>query len=64
MRQNSVSYYQKFHAPSYSKLLDTSLVTSKEFFVKEITTEGIAMLRIFLDSIGWFGFLAEAKWYS
>ena len=62
MRQNSVSYYQKFHAPSYSKYFTG--FTSKEFFVKEITTEGIAMLRIFLDSIGWFGFLAEAKWYS
>ena len=33
----------------------------KEFFVphEEITAEGTAMLRVFLDSIDWFDFLAE-----
>ena len=50
---HSVSYYQKFRA-AYAHWFHI-----KKNFVKDITSEGIAMLRIFLDSIDWFDFLAE-----
>ena len=50
---HSVSYFKKFRA-SYAHWFFL-----KEFFVEEITSEGIAMLRVFLDSIDWFDFLAE-----
>ena len=49
---HSVSYYQKFRA-EYAHWFHI-----KKNFVKDITSEGIAMPRIFLDSV-WFDFLAE-----
>ena len=50
---HSVTLFQKFRA-SYSHWFYI-----KEFFVEEMTSEGTAMLRVFLDSIDWFDFLAE-----
>ena len=50
---HSVSYFQKCRA-AYAHVFHI-----KELLVKQITSEGTAMLRIFLDSIDWFGFLAE-----
>ena len=50
---HSVTFFQKFRA-SYAHWFFI-----KEFFVQEMTSEGIAMLRVFLNSIDWFDFLAE-----
>ena len=52
---HSVALFQNFRKPYAHWFL------IHEFFVphEEITTEGTAMLRIFLDSIDWFDFLAE-----
>ena len=50
---HSVCYFHKSRA-SYAHCFFL-----KEFFVEEITPEGFAMLRVFLNSIDWFDFLVE-----
>ena len=50
---HSVCYFQKFRTP-YAHWFFL-----KDFFVEDITSEGIAMLRVFLNSIDWFDLLAE-----